>query len=85
MASLRFLVWLLLTPPPFGGALFAFALSRSMPALDYGWVNGILLLAVWGGIVSGLRRSLFDDWSARGGSSPASGRIATTTLNYRRR
>ena len=85
MASLRYLVWFLLSAVAFGVALFAFVLSRNIPALDYGWVNGLVLFVVWIGFIAGLRRSLFEDWYARGGGSLAPRGMAATTLDYHRR
>ena len=85
MVSLRFIVWLLLSALTFFIALVAFVLTQQIPALDNGWLNGLLLLGIWIAIVSTLRRTLLDDWSSRGSGSLVSHHTAATTLEYRRR
>lgn len=84
MSSLRYVVWFLLSVVALCVALLAFVISRQLPALDFGWVNGGFMLAMWIGVVVSLKRALLDD-SPYGPSEFAGHRIPATTLDYRRR
>lgn len=85
MVSIRYVVWFLLSALAFCLALIAFALSTQIPALDNGWLNGLLILGIWIAVVATLRRTLIDDWSSRGTGSVGAPRMAATTMEYRRR
>lgn len=85
MVSLRYLVWLLISILTFCLALVVFVVSRQIPSLDHGWVNGVLVFGIWLGTVAGFKRTLMDDWSSRSITSIAAPRMSATTLEYRRR
>jgi hypothetical protein len=65
-------------------ALIALAISRQIPALDFGWLNAAFMLIVWIGVTSSLKQILVDD-AAPTVRDAVSRRMAVSTLEYRRR
>ncbi len=82
MVPLRHMIWLLLTACSFCIALVAFALSRQIDTLDYGWMNGALVFLLWLGVAQTLKHWLVDDHDPI--SRPARN-IPVSTLEPRRR
>lgn len=61
MVSLRLALWILLSVCLLAVALVLIVVSRSVPALDHGWVNAFVILAGWLGCIVSLGRSLIPD------------------------
>lgn len=61
MSTFRFAVWVALSACLLAIALVLVAVTRSIASLDHGWLNALVILAVWSGVAMALKNVLGSD------------------------